>query len=122
MLIQFNYSFVFSAMPHGRPKKKQTSREKQSSSAPPVMESPRKQLKWTNQSMVAAIKVVVEGSSSINKAAMEYRVPRTTLQERITGEFFMELNAGQSLILTKQKKNELTEFLRTTAEVKLESK
>jgi len=31
------------------------------------------------------MKAVVEGSSSVNKAAREYGVPRTTLQDRITG-------------------------------------
>jgi len=31
------------------------------------------------------MKAVVEGCSSVNKAAREYGVPRTTLQDRITG-------------------------------------
>ena len=35
--------------------------------------------------MVAAMKVAVEGSSSVNKAARDYRVSRTTLQSRIIG-------------------------------------
>jgi len=40
-----------------------------------------------HQSMVTAMKAVVEGSSSVNKAAREYGVPRTTLQDRITGSW-----------------------------------
>ena len=32
--------------------------------------------------MVAAMKVAVEGSSSVNKAARDYRVTKTTLQSR----------------------------------------
>ena len=35
--------------------------------------------------MVAAITAVVQGNSSVNKAAMEYGVPIITLQDRITG-------------------------------------
>jgi len=39
------------------------------------MVSPWKRLKWTNQSMASAMKAVVEGCSSLNKAAREYGVP-----------------------------------------------
>ena len=109
-------------MPCGRLKKKQISREKRLSSAPPVMESPRKQLKWTNQSMVAAINAVVEENSSINKAATEYGVPRTTLQDRITGRVLYGTKPGPKPHLDKTEEKELAEFLQTTAEVKLESK
>jgi len=44
------------------------------------MESPKKHLKWSKESMVAAIKAVIQGCS-INRAAMEHGVPRTALQD-----------------------------------------
>ena len=68
----------------GRPKKRITNSEKRGSSAPPILESPKKRMKWSNKSMVAAIKAVSKGST-IRKAALEHGVPRTTLQDRITG-------------------------------------
>ena len=52
--------------------------------------------------MMAAMKAVVEGSSSVSKAAREYGVPRTTLQNRI--EFFTELNLGLSLTWPNSRK------------------
>ena len=105
--------------------KKRKSQEKRSTSAPPVMISPRRHLKWTDRSMVAAIKAVVEGSSSVNKAAKDYRVLRTTLQKGITGRVLHELSLGLSLTWTKQKKMNWLNFLRLqqrSAMVKLENK
>ena len=105
---------MFSAVPCGRPKKKQISQEKRLSSTLQWMEPPRKQLKWTNQSMLAAINAVVEGNISINKAAMEYGVPRTTLQD---GRILHGTKPGPKPYLDKTEEKELVEFFPTTAEV-----
>ena len=53
LVIKVNRYCVFSVMPRGRPKKS-SSQRKRASSAPPVMESPKKHLRWSNESMVAA--------------------------------------------------------------------
>ena len=45
---------LFSFMPRG----KKTRRNKRASSAPPCLESPRKQMKWRNESMLNALEVV----------------------------------------------------------------
>ena len=98
-------------MPRGRLIKKQISQEKRSSSAPQVMESPSKWLKWTNQSMVAAMKAVVEGNSSINKAATEYNYS-------ITGKVLGNRTKPRPKpYLDKIEEKELAEFLQTTAEM-----
>jgi len=102
---------MFSVMTSGSPKKKKKSREKRSSSALPVMQSPKKHLKWTDQSMVTAMKAVVEESSSVNKAAREYREPRTTLQDRITGRVGHGTKPRPKLYLKKQKKLNWLNFL-----------
>jgi len=67
--------------------------------------------------MVAAMKVVVMESSSVNKATMEYGVPRTALQDRITGRVFHGTKPGPKPYLDKTEEKELAEFLQTTAEV-----
>jgi len=81
------------------------------------MVSPRKRLKWTNQSMVSAMKAVVEGCSSVNKAAREYGVSRTTLQDRITGRVIHGTKSGPKPFLNKAEESELAEFLEITAKV-----
>jgi len=47
----------------------------------------KKRLKWSNESMVKAIDAVKSGHCSIKWAAEDYKVPRTTLQDR---ELLME--------------------------------
>ena len=41
-------------------------------------------MKWRNESMLNALEAVKKGSS-IKRAAEEYGVPRTTLQDRVLG-------------------------------------
>jgi len=71
-------------MQPGRPKKRSKSRRKCASSPLPMLESPKKRWKWSNESMEAAIKAVANGCG-VKRAALEHSVPRTTLQDRITG-------------------------------------
>jgi len=58
---------------------------KWSSSAPASLESPKKRLKWSNESMELAMDTVRQGCS-VKRATEEHGVPRTTLQDRITRE------------------------------------
>ena len=68
---------------------KRTRRKKCSSSVPPNLESPRKRKKWSNESMINAMEAVKKGSS-IKRAAEEYAVLRTTLQDldKISDDWF----------------------------------
>ena len=43
-----------------------------------------KSIKWTGESMLGAIKAASEGMG-INRAAIEFGVPKTTLKDRISG-------------------------------------
>ena len=74
-------------------------------------------MKWTDQLMVTAMKAVVEESSSVSKAAREYRVPRITLQDRIAGRVLHGSKPGPKTYLDKTEENELADFLETTTEV-----
>jgi len=62
------------------------SKRSHTSSAPPA-------LKWTNQSMLAAINAVQNGSS-VNMAAICHGVPRTTLQDRLSGGVIRRTKPG----------------------------
>ena len=59
-----------------------------SHSAPVVLcklsNRPSKRKTWTNEQMVAAMTAVEEGQS-INSAAHDHRVPKTTLKDRVSG-------------------------------------
>ena len=102
-------------MPRGRPKKS-SSRRKRASSAPPVMESPKKRLRWSNESMVAAMNAVSKGCS-VNRAAAEHGIPRTTLQDRISGKVQHGTRPGPTPYLNKSEEGNLVEFLEVVSSV-----
>ena len=41
---------------------------------------------WDKQSMVHAVKVVIEEGMSIRKAALRYNIPRSTLGDHVSGQ------------------------------------
>ena len=45
---------------------------------------PKNYKKWTDKAMQGALKAIAEGMG-VNRAAMEYGVPRTTLKDRVAG-------------------------------------
>jgi len=81
------------------------------------MESPKKRLKWSEESMVAAIKAVTQGCS-IKRAAMEHGIPRTTLQDQISGRVQHGIPPGPKPYLNKfEEEGNLTMFLEVVAGV-----
>ena len=59
-----------------------------SRSAPAVLKTPTKPAKrkqWSNESMEAALEAVKKGLP-VRKAATQFGVPRTTLQDRVNGK------------------------------------
>ena len=82
-------------MKRGRPRKP-SSKRMRSNLAPPVLQSPKKQLKWTNESMIRAMDAVKQGSS-VKRAAEQHGVPRKQrfmIISQVT--FNMERNLGLS--------------------------
>ena len=94
------------------------SKRKRTLSAPPVLVSPKKRLKWTNESMLAAIKAVQNGSS-VSMAAVCHNVPRMTLQDRLSGRVVHGTKPGPVPYLNKIKDEEanLAEFLEVVSDV-----
>ena len=94
----------------GRPKKKAINSGKRGRLAPPILESLKKCMKWSNEFMVSAMKPVSKGST-IQKAALEHGVPRKTLQDRITGRVEYGCKPGANPYLNKLEETDLANFL-----------
>jgi len=100
----------------GRPKKRSKSRRKHASSALLMIELPKKRLKWSDQSMLAAIKVVYNGCN-IKRAALEHNVPRTMLNDQITGRVQHGSKPGAKPYLNKVEENQLANFIEVVARI-----
>ena len=102
-------------MKRGRPRKP-SSKRMRSNSAPPVLQSPKKRLKWTNESMIRAMDAVTQGSS-VKRAAEQHGVPRTTLRDRISGHVQHGKKPGPEPYLNKEEEEDLANFIEEVAEV-----
>ncbi len=89
-------------------------------SAPPIMRSPvrpNKRKQWSEDAMKAAIKAVQDGLTSINRAADEHGVPRTTLKDSLSGRVAQGTNPGPRPYLNKEEESELSMFLAEASKV-----
>ena len=65
-----------------------------SRSAPALLRSPKKVKKrkqWSEESMIAAIDAVKDGTMGVLRAAKQYGVPRQTLGDRVSGKVIQNL-------------------------------
>ena len=69
-------------------------------SAPPVLVSLKKRLKWTNESMLAAIKAIQNGST-VSMAAICHNIPRITLRDWLSGRVVHGTRPGPVSYLKK---------------------
>ena len=95
------YICLYTLMKRGRPSKRARSKRSHTSSAPPALVSPKKRLKWTNQSMLVAINAVKNGSS-VNMAAICHGVPWITLQDRLSCRVIHGTKPGPPSYLNKE--------------------
>ena len=94
-------------MPCKRPKKRPCL-----NSAPVVLKSPtkKKRKQWSNESMIASLEAVKNGLP-VRKAAAQYGVPRTTLQDHVQGKVVHGKNPGPKPYLVPAEEKELSLFL-----------
>ena len=71
--------------------------------------------------MLLAIKAVKE-VSSVNRAALEHGILRTTLQDRVSGQVSQGNKSGPKCYFSKQEDNELCDFWERLAMAKLVSR
>ena len=77
----------------------------------PVSNRPKRLRQWSDVSMMKALDAVVKGKMGVNRAALEFNVPRTTLKDKIAGRVAHGCNMGPKPYLTYEEEQELVEFL-----------
>lgn len=81
-------------------------------------EKPRRILcQWTNEQMENAMQAVANGEMGVNRAALQYKVPPTTLKDRISGRVMHGSKVGPKPYLSHEEEKELVEFLCTCAKM-----
>ena len=67
--------------------------------------------------MVGAMEAVQEGRMGVNRAALEFGVPRTTLKDRISGRVVHGSKSGPKPYLTYEQEKEMVDFLITCSKM-----
>ena len=86
----------------------------------PVNESqggPSQYKHWNPESLFKAYEAVTKQGCSVRWAAEEYRVPRSTLHDRVSGHIQHGATSGPPRYLSDEEEKELAEFLRNCAKV-----
>jgi len=94
-------------------------RSRRSQSVLAVFHSPRKASRrhWTGTQMKSAMDAVKKGGMSTKRAPLQYDVPKTTLQDRISGKVIHGTNPGARLYLNRAEEKELGEFIVTVGKI-----
>ncbi len=74
-----------------------------------------KEKKWSDDQMVGAIQAVINDGLSMNQAADNYQVPRSTLKDRLSGRVTHGVNPGPKPYLTKDEEQGLADYLISAA-------
>ena len=70
---------------------------------------------WSQRSMAAALKAVIEDGMSVRGAAEYYGVPKSTLGDRVSGRVLPGVTSGRCTYLSHEEEEELVTFLCRTA-------
>ena len=66
---------------------------------------------YSNLSMDKACEAVLSHKISVRLAAEEYRVPRSTLNDKVSGKVPVQAKSGRKAYLTDEEEDRLVEFL-----------
>ena len=66
---------------------------------------------YSTDSMLKAYEAVLQGEVSVRRASELYGVPRTTLQDRVSGKVSLNARSGAGRLLTDEEESTLVEFL-----------
>lgn len=74
----------------------------------PVRSTSREKYRqWSEESMTAAMETVKKGGMGLNRAAVEFGIPKTTLKDRISGKVIHGTKSGRVPYLTHSEEEEL---------------
>ena len=94
-----------------RKKKKKNCYHSKPISSVSTSNRPKKLRQWNDDAMKRTLEAVAEGKMGVNRAALEFNVPRTTLKDRISGRVIHGSNMGPKTYLTHEEEKELVDFL-----------
>ena len=72
---------------------------------------------WDDESMKRPMEAVKGGLMRVNQAARNFKVPRTTLRDRLSGRVEHGAKSGPEPYLTKEEEQELVDFLKQASRV-----
>ena len=78
---------------------------------------PERLRQWSNQPMLGAMQAVRDGTFGINRAALKYSVPKTTLKDRMSGRVTHGTSPGAKPYLAREEESELVDFLVTCSKL-----
>ena len=74
-------------------------------------ERPQFYKQYTSEQMEHAYKAYLKGDSSVRRIAEEYGIPKSTLQDRISGKVLPGSKSGKKRYLDDDEEKELVDFL-----------
>ena len=72
---------------------------------------------WSPESMLGAMKAVIDDGKSVRQAADLYNIPKSTLGDRISGRVLPGATSGPPTYLTREEEEELVAFLCRAADI-----
>ena len=78
---------------------------------------PKRYKEWSDVSMENALRAVKEGEMGVNRAALEFGIPKTTLKDRLSGRVQHGKAPGKAPYLNKQEEEELYNYLVKSAKL-----
>ena len=79
---------------------------------------PRKLYKlWTEEEIRAACEAISQRGISVRRAALEYNIPKSTLQDRLNGKVLPGATSGPERYLSPEEENELAKFVMHCAKI-----
>lgn len=70
----------------------------------------KKTRQWTPEAMAEAMEMVIVGKLTIRQAAAQFRVPKSSLSDRVSGRVAFDCVHGQKALLTPEDENSLVEY------------
>ena len=67
--------------------------------------------------MKRALEAVTTGKMGVNRATLEFKVPRTTLKDQVSGRIVYGSKMGPKIYLTNKEEKELVDFLLNCAKM-----